>query len=345
MCGAGPPRAPEHAHSLGMLLDSHSRVIRDLRLSITDRCNFRCVYCMEPGTVFRPPSALLSVSELARAAHACIDLGIRHIRLTGGEPTLHPHLTTIIRRIAELGPDDLSMTTNGWRLDSASLRMWQDSGLRRITISLDAVTEPQFQRITRSTVTVRTIIAGIERAMAAGLGPVKINAVIMRDWNEDQIVPLAALARRLSIEVRFIEFMPLDSARQWTIESVVSASEILARIHSAFPLDHIGRDDPASTSLQFAFADGAPGRIGIIAPVSRPFCGACNRLRITADGKVRPCLFSTSEWDLLPLLRAEEPVEKIRAFLVDAAWTKQAGHGISSPAFERPERSMSAIGG
>ncbi len=300
---------------------------------------------MEPDSRFLPTAQRLQPEELELAARACVGLGIRHIRLTGGEPTLHPQLPLIISRMARLDLDDLSMTTNGWRLDNDSLRNWHDHGLRRLTVSLDAVTDARFQQLTRSSVSPQQIIDGIRRAIECGLGPVKVNAVIIRNWNEDQVVPLASLARKLDIEVRFIEFMPLDAGRHWSIDSVVPAAEILDRIRSVFALRELHSDDPATTAIDFGFEEGSLGRIGLIAPVSRPFCGACNRLRITADGKVRPCLFSTTEWDMLPLMRNGASVRQIQEFLIDAVWTKQAGHGITSAAFERPERSMSAIGG
>jgi len=340
-----PPPAPAAAVLPGRMIDSHGRTIRDLRLSLTDRCNFRCVYCLEPDARFMRKLDLLTDDEILRAAAACIRLGVEKIRLTGGEPTLHPRLTSVIARVAALGVADLALTTNGSRLEPASLAEWGDAGLTRITVSLDSVRPNRFIAMTRSRTTPEQVIEGVRRAIVAGFAPVKINAVLMRGFNDDETVPLAALARDLGVEMRFIEFMPLDDARTWDRSLVVPASETLARIAERWPLIPVGRDADSATALNFAFADGAPGRIGIIAPVTRPFCGQCSRLRITADGKVRPCLFSAQEWDLRPLLRRGATDAEIDRFLIDATWTKQPGHGIDSATFRQPERPMSAIGG
>lgn len=342
---ARPPPAPLAALHPGRMIDAHGRTIRDLRLSLTDRCNFRCVYCLEPHARFMRRLDLLTDDELVRAAAACVRLGVEKIRLTGGEPTLHPRLTSIIARVAALGVADLALTTNGSRLEPASLAQWRHAGLTRITVSLDSVRPDRFAAITRSHATPGQVIDGVRRAIHAGFAPVKINTVLMRGFNDDEIIPLAALARELGVEVRFIEFMPLDDARTWDRSLVVPASETLDRVAARWPLIPEGRDADSATALNFAFADGAPGRIGLIAPVTRPFCGQCSRLRITADGKVRPCLFSAQEWDLRPLLRQAATDDELDRFLIDATWTKQAGHGIDSAAFRQPERPMSAIGG
>ncbi len=340
-----PPPAPTAAIAPGRMIDSHGRTIRDLRLSLTDRCNFRCVYCLEPDARFMRRLDLLTDDEIVRVASACIRLGVEKIRLTGGEPTLHPRLTSVIARVAALGVSDLALTTNGSRLAPHELAAWRDAGLTRITVSLDSVRPDRFAAMTRSRNTPEQVIDGLRRAIDAGFAPVKINAVLMRGLNDDEIVPLAALARELSVEMRFIEFMPLDDARGWDRSLVVPAAEVLERIAQEWPLMPEGRDTDSATALNFVFADGAPGRIGLIAPVTRPFCGRCSRLRITADGKVRPCLFSTREWDLRPLLRDGATDAEIDRFLIDATWTKQAGHGIDSTGFRQPDRAMSAIGG
>lgn len=340
---AAPPPAP--AFTPGRLIDAHGRTIRDLRLSITDRCNFRCVYCMDPDVRFMPAADLLTVDELARLARIAVTLGIEKIRLTGGEPTVHPELDAIIREVAASGVGDLAMTTNGSLMDEARARRWKAAGLARVTISLDSVRPETFARSTRSRCSPDTVIAAARAAINAGFGSTKLNAVIIRGVNDGEIVPLAGLARDLGLDMRYIEFMPLDSGRRWDRASVVTADEIIGAINAVYPLRPLGLDDPSSTSLVYAFADGAPGRIGVIAPVSRPFCGACSRLRITADGKVRPCLFSREEWDLRPLLRAGADDEALARFITDAVWTKQAGHGISSSTFVPPDRPMSAIGG
>lgn len=300
---------------------------------------------MEPDVRFLPTPELLTVNELVRLACVCVDLGVDKVRLTGGEPTLHPKLTRIIAGIAALGELDLALTTNGSLMDAGKAAEWMAAGLSRITISIDSLDELKFAAITRSASRAGGVADAVRTAKAAGFANVKINAVAMRGVNEDDLPELAGLARELGIEARFIEFMPLDSGRAWEHSKLVPASEIVERIAARFPLVPLGRDHESSTSLSFAFADGTPGRIGIIAPVTRPFCGACSRLRITADGKVRPCLFSLEEWDLRPLLRGGASDREIGDFLIDATWTKQAGHGITAPGFVQPARPMSAIGG
>jgi cyclic pyranopterin phosphate synthase len=326
-------------------LDSHGRVIRDLRLSITDKCNFRCVYCMEPDVRFMPADELLAIEEMARLARVCVGLGVEKVRVTGGEPTVHPDLTHIIASLAGAGASDLAMTTNGSLMDERSLTAWRTAGLNRLTVSIDSLDPARFTRMTRSKSSPAQVVAGIRAAKRAGFHPVKINAVVVRGLNEDDVPMLAALARELDVDMRYIEFMPLDSGHTWDSSKLVPASEIVDRISQVYPLVPIERDEPSSTSLLYSFADGAPGRIGVIAPVTRSFCGECARLRITADGKVRPCLFSTTEWDIRPLLRGGASDAELARFLIDATWTKQVGHGISSPTFEQPSRPMSAIGG
>lgn len=340
-----PPRAPERERSGERLIDSHGRTIRDLRLSITDRCNFRCVYCMDPDVRFADASELLSVEELVRLATVCVGLGVEKIRITGGEPTVHPRLTAIIRGVSALPIEDIALTTNGSLMDDGKAREWHAAGLRRVTISIDSLREDRFAALTRSNCPPRRVLDAIGASTRAGLGPVKLNAVVVRGFNEDEVQDLARLAYDLGVEMRFIEYMPLDSGHHWDRSRVVPAAEIIDRIHASIPLVPDGRDEPSSTSLNYRFADGAPGRIGVIAPVTRPFCGACSRLRITADGKIRPCLFSRQEWDIRPLLRAAAKDSELRAFIADAVWTKQAGHGISSAGFVQPDRPMSAIGG
>jgi cyclic pyranopterin phosphate synthase len=300
---------------------------------------------MEPDVRFMDGPELLTVGELVRVAGVCVSLGVEKVRVTGGEPTVHPRLTEIISGLADLGVDDLAMTTNGSLADEASLIAWKSAGLARITISIDSIRPQQFARMTRSNTKPERILEAIAASQRVGLTPVKVNAVIVRGVNEDEIVPLAAIARDHGVEVRFIEFMPLDSAHGWDLRKVVFAAEVTERISEQYELVEVGREDPSSTSLIYRFADGSPGRIGMVAPVTRVFCGACSRLRITADGKVRPCLFSRDEWDLRPLLRGGASDAELAQFLVDATWTKQRGHGITSPTFQQPDRPMSAIGG
>ena len=350
--GARPPASPPEAARRGALIDAHGRTIRDLRLSITDRCNFRCVYCLEPDHVFLGRGALLSPEELLRVARVCVGLGIEKVRITGGEPTVHPRLDELIRGVHEMGVRDIAMTTNGWRCPPGRLRAWRDAGLNRLTVSLDSLREARFAAMTRSSGRATEVVEAIGAAVEAGLTPVRVNMVVMRGLNDDEVVDFATLARRLGVEVRFIEFMPLDDGHRWTRDLVVTADEILARIGARYALVSEGRvglrgrgADGSSTQVAYRFADGAPGGVGMIAPVSHPFCGACSRLRITCDGKVRPCLFSRDEFDLRPVLRSTDDDDAVASFIRDAVWTKQAGHGIGADGFRQPDRTMSAIGG
>lgn len=340
-----PPPAPADVRAARRLIDSHGRTIRDLRISITDRCNFRCVYCMDPDVRFAPASDLLTAPEIVRAARLCESLGVRKVRLTGGEPTLRPDLDDIIAGIRRATRAEIAMITNASRLSRESLRAWKSAGLDRVTISIDSLRPDRFARLTRSTCTPETVLAGIETCLAEGLGPVKVNAVLIRGFNDDEAADLARVARRFGVEMRFIEYMPLDSARAWDASRWVPASETRAAIEAEFDLVPLGGEDPGATARVFRFADGSAGRVGFIAPISSPFCGACSRLRITADGKVRPCLFSAAEWDLRTPMRAGADDSALAEFLIDATWTKQSGHGIDTPAFRQPQRPMSAIGG
>ncbi|MGI9013969.1 MAG: GTP 3',8-cyclase MoaA [Phycisphaerales bacterium] len=354
-----PPAAPGTAIRPGRLFDSHGRTIRDVRLSVTDRCNFRCVYCMDPDFRYMPKSELLTRQEYLAIVRACISLGITKIRLTGGEPTLYSELDALIQDIHLLRqPDsapqfDLSITTNGSRITEDRAKKYRALGLDRMTFSLDSLDPVRAQKITRSRDgTPDRLVRALAAARAAGLEPLKVNAVIMRGFNDDELVDFATFAREQAVDMRFIEFMPLDSSRAWSRDRVVSADEMLRAISARYSMVREEHEEHASTSMNYRFADGAPGRIGLIAPVTQPFCGACSRLRITADGKVRPCLFSHQEWDVRTVLRSADgshssPAlnEQLQRFLIDAVWTKQAGHGISSANFSQPARSMSSIGG
>lgn len=348
---AVPTRAP---HDASAMLDSHGRIIRDLRMSITDRCNFRCVYCMDPEQTFAPSATLMNPAEIARIAGACVRLGVRKIRITGGEPTVRSDLVEIITRLRALGSDlDLAMTTNGSLCDPASLAAWRRAGLNRLTFSLDSLDPERFAALTRSRVTPAAVLSAIEAARAAGFAPLKVNAVVIRGCNDAEVGDLAELALTRGLSMRFIEFMPLDASRTWDRARMVPAAEIVARIAARFPIELLGRDggDDASTAKVYGFVDAAggvipgAGTVGVIAPITAPFCGACQRLRVTADGKVRPCLFSTQEWDILGLLRAGATDADLGRRLIDATWTKQPGHGIGDANFAQPARPMSAIGG
>jgi cyclic pyranopterin phosphate synthase len=343
--GPQAPIAPVHARRPGHLLDSHGRRIQDVRLSITDRCNFRCVYCMEPDDRFLPKMELLELDEYIRLVDILLELGIRTIRLTGGEPTLYPKLDELIEAIGQRGLDDVAMTTNGSLLELDRLELWRQSGLRRLTFSLDTLREERMASITRSRTSVADVLKAINLAKVAGYPRPKVNAVIIRGINDDEVAEFAQLARDEDLDIRFIEFMPLDSSRAWDRTHVVDADEMISSIEHRFPLKPEAEHTPHSTSMNWTFADGAPGRIGMIAPVSRPFCGACNRLRITAEGRIRPCLFSHDEWDIRSLLRDGSDDAAVAAGIIDMVWTKQAGHGIGKADFSQPARTMSSIGG
>lgn len=340
-----PPKAPDEAHAASRLRDSHGRVIRDLRLSITDRCNFRCTYCMDPDFRYMPKRELLSREEYIAAARVCASLGIEKIRITGGEPTLYPDLLPLIEELASLSVRDLAMTTNGSRMTTRDAHAWRTAGLMRITLSLDSLRPDRIRSITRSNNTLDSAIRAIHAAHEAGLTPVKVNAVIMRGVNDDELADFADFSREHDIDMRLIEFMPLDSSRAWDRKKVVTAAEMEQLIGARHDLVRESGDSRDSTSMNYRFADGSPGRIGIIASVTRPFCGECSRLRITADGKVRPCLFSHREFDLRKVLRSGADDPTIARFLIDSMWTKQAGHSIGSDTFRQPDRTMSSIGG
>ncbi|MEM7229540.1 MAG: GTP 3',8-cyclase MoaA [Planctomycetota bacterium] len=342
---SAPPVAPADATRDDALYDSHGRVIRDLRLSVTDRCNYRCVYCMDPDFRYMPKQELLQLDEYIAVARVAAAAGIEKLRITGGEPTLYPQLDEFIHAIGRFGFRDIAMTTNGSRIEAMPLRAWHRAGLNRLTFSLDSLRDDRVQAITRTRSTAATVIHAINKARDAEFEHTKVNAVVVRDINDDEVADFADFAREHDVDMRLIEFMPLDSGHSWSRRKMVTADEMIAAISARHPLEPIDAGDPHSTSLRFRFADGGPGQIGIIASVSRPFCGACSRLRITADGKVRPCLFSHDEFDLRAVLRSGADDAAVRAFLVDAVWTKQSGHGISDSSFVQPRRTMSSIGG
>src|SRR5918994_1472618 len=288
-----------------VLKDSYSRPIRDLRVSLTDRCNFRCFYCLPHGEPpIAPKEQMLSYEEIEYVCEIFVSLGIEKIRLTGGEPMLRRDIETIIRKLARLKPalHDLALTTNGYFLPERA-RGLKDAGLDRVTISLDSLKRDVFKRMTGVDV-LDKVLAGITAAKKAGLDPIKINAVIVRGHNEDEVADFAAFAREYDVKMRFIEFMPLDSGHEWARGDVVSGKEIRDRISERFLLVRLDVARGSETSSRYSFADGAPGEIGIIAPVSEPFCGACSRIRLTADGQIRTCLFSTVEHSLRDVVRA-----------------------------------------
>ena len=330
----------------GVLRDSYGRAIRDLRVSLTDRCNFRCFYCLPHGEPpIAPKEQMLSYEEIEYACEIFVSLGIEKIRLTGGEPMLRRDIETIIRKLAKLKPalHDLALTTNGYFLPERA-RGLKEAGLDRITISLDSLKRDVFKRMTGVDV-LDKVLAGIAAAKEAGLEPIKINAVIVRGHNEDEVADFAAFAREHDVKMRFIEFMPLDSGHEWSREDVVSGKEIRERISERFPLVRVDVARGSDTSSRYRFADGAPGEIGIIAPVTEPFCGACSRIRLTADGQIRTCLFSTVEHSLRDVIRSGATREEVIDYIESVILKKEPRHFINDPGFVAPSRTMSFIGG
>ena len=352
MTGAGP------------LIDSQGRILRDLRVSLTDRCNFRCLYCLpeteaaqnfyrghwarlpNPAPILQqwvPRSHLLSFEEIERVIRLAVSLGIKKVRLTGGEPLLRHDVENLVARVASIpGLTDLAMTTNG-SLFPQKGRALRAAGLRRVSFSLDSLARDNFSKITGRD-GLAEVLASISLAQELGLHPVKVNAVIIRGLNDHEIEALAGFARERSLNLRFIEFMPLDSARAWLNELVVPGREVLARLQTRFDLRPAPSDNPSSTARRWTFPDGR-GELGIIAPVSEPFCGHCNRVRLTADGKIRTCLFSVTEHDLRSRLRGGASDDEIAGWLKSVVWQKEARHHIGEPDFVPPPRSMSCIGG
>jgi len=347
-----------------LLVDSYGRILRDLRISITDRCNFRCLYCLPeteaahnfyrgrwanlPNSTpivqqWVPRSKILSFEEIERVVRVAVNLGIHKIRLTGGEPLLRNGVEELVARIAKIpGIQDLAMTTNGF-LFPEKARKLRDAGLRRISFSLDSLDAANFKKITGRD-GLEEVLTSITLARDLGFQPVKVNAVVIRDINDHEIDALAEFAREHNLSFRFIEFMPLDSARAWLKEMVVSGREILQRLQERFTLKPVRSDNASETATRWAFEDGR-GEIGIIAPVSEPFCGHCNRIRMTADGKIRTCLFSVTEHDLRAMLRDGTSDENIVEWLRGVVWQKEERHHIGEADFVPASRSMSCIGG
>jgi len=348
----------------GLLVDSHGRVMRDLRISVTDRCNFRCLYCLpeteaafnfyrgrwanlpNPAPIqhqWAPRSTLLSFEEIERFVRLAVELGIDKLRLTGGEPLLRQELEKLVAKLAAIeGVRDLAMTTNGFQFQQKAVAL-RDAGLRRISFSLDSLDRANFQKITGRDA-LGEVMAGIRLAQELELNPVKVNAVIIKGVNDHEIEDLAGFARDNGLAMRFIEFMPLDSARVWLKEMVMPAGEMLARLQARFELRPVSSGNASETARRWTFADRR-GEIGLIAPVSEPFCGHCNRLRLTADGQLRTCLFSVTEHDFRSRLRNGASDDELKAALKDTVWQKEARHHIGEPEFVAPSRSMSCIGG
>jgi GTP 3',8-cyclase len=324
------------------LVDPFGRVIRDLRISVTDRCNFRCTYCMPAeGMTWLPRSDVLTFEEIERLARLFVQrYGVEGIRLTGGEPTVRAHLPVLVDKLAALGVD-LAMTTNGATLGLVAHEL-RDAGLRRVNVSLDTLDRAKFHQMTRRDELPR-VLDGIAAAQAAGFTPVKVNAVIERGVNDDEIIDLATFGREHGVEVRFIEFMPLDATGHWMNDKVVGQDEIVAAIHAVHPLEQVPARGAAPAD-RWRYLDGA-GTVGVIPTVTKPFCGDCDRVRLTADGQFRTCLFATDEFDLKGAMRSGETDDQLAARIERAVGTKWAGHQINQVNFVRPNRSMSQIGG
>jgi cyclic pyranopterin phosphate synthase len=339
-------------HPPAVLVDSFGRVATDLRISLTDRCSLRCTYCMPAeGLAWLPRAQKLTDDEILRLASIFVSLGMRSIRLTGGEPLVHPSLVSVVSRLAQLSPrPELSLTTNGVTLARSAADLVA-AGLDRINISVDTLDRQRFAALTRRD-RLPDVLAGVAAAAAAGLSPLKINSVLMRNGNLDEAPQLLSWALRNGYELRFIEHMPLDADHTWARGTMVTAEEILALLGEHFTLQPRGRREHAPAE-DFAVLDGpdrdgwatVPGRVGVIASVTRPFCRECDRLRLTADGQLRTCLFAQHETDLRGPLRAGASDHELAEVIRVAVLGKQAGHGIDSADFVQPDRTMSAIGG
>jgi cyclic pyranopterin phosphate synthase len=331
---------------MNRLVDRYGRVHTDLRISLTDRCSLRCTYCMPAdGVPWLASSTLLTTDELVRLARVAVSLGVREVRLTGGEPLLRPAIVDVVAELAAIttpdGPLDLSLTTNALRLPSLAAPL-RDAGLNRVNISLDTLQRARFIELTRRDRLADTL-AGIEAARAVGFAPIKLNALIMRGVNDDEIADLVQFAVDRGLQMRFIEHMPLDAGHTWRREEMVTADEILAAISRRFELTPLGIHGTAPAE-EWAIA-GADVTVGVIASVTRTFCERCDRVRLTADGQFRNCLFAHEESDLRTLLREGADDDRIAEAMIACVATKRPGHGIDDPAFVQPSRPMSAIGG
>ncbi len=327
------------------LLDTFGRVHDNLRISITDRCNIRCFYCMpETGVKFQPHDQILRFEEIERFVRAAVPLGIRKLRLTGGEPLVRKDLPVLIRKLCAIeGIDDIALTTNGVLLGEQAQALY-DAGLRRINVHLDTLDRERFKQITRRD-DLPKVLDAIEKAREIGYGPIKINAVAVKNLVEPDIVPLARYGRERDIEIRYIEFMPLDSQNLWDRDRVLLADQMIAMLEREIgPLEEIPDCDPRAPATEYRFADGI-GRIGFIASVSRPFCMNCNRVRLTSDGKLRYCLFAIEETDIRAILRQDGSDDEIRAAIRACVKGKWIGHEINSAQFVPPPRPMYSIGG
>ena len=325
-------------------VDTHGRVVRDLRISVTDRCNLRCVYCMPAeGMPWLPREQLLTYEELARFARVCVECGVHGVRLTGGEPTVRQDLPVLVRMLRAISPTlDLSLTTNALKLAEMAAE-FREAGLDRVNVSLDTLSRERFHAISRRD-RLADVLEGLAAAKRAGFAPVKVNAVLMRGTNDDEAVALARWARDEGYELRFIEWMPLDFQHKWNREQLVPADDILAALERELPLLPEDGDDPSAPARTWRYADGA-GRVGIIAAITKPFCGHCDRIRLTADGQIRTCLFAHREHDVRDAMRSGADDDAIEAIVRAAVLRKAPGHLIGQADFVQPTRGMSAIGG
>ena len=326
----------------GPLVDRYGRVHDDLRISVTDRCNLRCVYCMpEEGLSFLSMDQLLTFDEITRVARVARSLGVTALRITGGEPLVRKGLPVLVARLAALGFEDLAVTTNGTELAGMAEKL-AAAGLRRVNVSCDSLQPERFAAIRRRGA-LSDVLRSMDAAEAAGLTPLKVNVVLLRGHNDDEILDFASFARSTGRIVRFIEFMPLDAQGDWDRSQLVPGREVFDRINARWPLEPLPNATGAPAE-RFRFTDGV-GEVGLISSVTEPFCGTCNRLRLTADGAVRNCLFTNHEETVRDILRNDGSDAELSLLLRAAVWAKHPGHGINEPEFLRPSRSMSMIGG
>jgi cyclic pyranopterin phosphate synthase len=313
---------------------------------VTDRCNFRCFYCLPHGSPEEtaPKADLLTYEEIEFATEVFVSLGVEKVRLTGGEPMLRRDIETLVSKLARVPRlKDLALTTNGFNLSERAAGL-KAAGLTRVTVSLDSLRRAAFREITGVDMLAR-VLEGIRAAQRVGLTPVKVNAVVVRGHNDTEVADMAAFAREHGIVMRFIEYMPLDSGHGWSRERVVSGAEVRAAINERFLLVAKKGERGSETATRYRFADGAPGEIGIIAPVTEPFCGACSRIRLTADGQVRTCLFSKVEHSLRDVIRRGATRAEVAEYIESVVMQKEPRHYINETYFEQPARTMSLIGG
>jgi GTP 3',8-cyclase len=327
------------------LNDKFGRTIRDLRISVTDRCNFRCFYCIpDEDITWKRKQELLTYEEIILVSEIAVGLGVEKLRLTGGEPLLRRDIEFLIEKLAVIpGVRDLALTTNADGLKERAKDL-RSAGLDRLTISCDSLKPETFKQITRRDA-LQSVLDGIEAAMEAGFPPPKINCVVIRGMNDSEVADFADFARATGVSIRFIEYMPLDNGHQWDRSLLVGGREVLERVEQRHKLVSSERNSPSDTAQRYVFADGAPGEIGIIAPVTMPFCGACSRLRLTADGNLRTCLFSMVDYSIRDRIRRGDTREQIARFMISTVFNKEEGHRINEPDFIQPPRTMSFIGG